>query len=91
MQALISDVFENMGWKVYKLPEIVTILLRRGVVYNQLNHDQVLGFQTNLLRIMLQLEEVYNFLATIDVEKGKKVLVLCDRGAIDPYVKKRLE
>lgn len=28
VQTMLSDVFENMGWKVFRVPETATILLR---------------------------------------------------------------
>lgn len=29
LQAMLSDVFSNLGWKVYRVPETATTLLRQ--------------------------------------------------------------
>ena len=84
VQAMVAEAFQERGWKVYRVPETATVLLSGGVVFAQLDEAQSYSFQENLLLTMLSLERVYFDLAELDAKKGRKVLVLCDRGAMDP-------
>lgn len=84
MQATLSDVFENMGWKVYRVTETATVLLGGGVAFAQLDPPQAKEFQRNLLRVMISLEDTYVDLARYDISKGQRAIVICDRGAMDP-------
>lgn len=84
VQAMLSDVFENMGWKVFRVPETATVLLSGGVNFAELSPDQAYQFQKDLLSVMLNMEQTYFNLADSDAElNNRKVLVICDRGAMD--------
>lgn len=54
----LATFFENIGWKVYTVPETATILLGGRVKFEELNYDQAYLFQKDLLRTMLQIEDV---------------------------------
>ena len=54
---------------------------RTGVKFAELTYQQGMGFQSNILRTILQIEKTIFDLAKQD--KGK-VLIVCDRGAMDP-------
>ena len=84
VQTILSDCFQNMGWKVYQVPESATILLGGGVQFSQLDAEQASDFRMNLLRTMLTLEDTYMTLALGNAKRGQKCIVLCDRGAMDP-------
>ncbi|KNE61359.1 hypothetical protein AMAG_06188 [Allomyces macrogynus ATCC 38327] len=85
VQTMLSDVLENAGYKVYRVPETATILLGGGVTFADLDPDQQENFQENLLRVMMRLEQTFIDLAHLNYEKqGKKTVVLCDRGTMDP-------
>ena len=83
VQAMLSDVFENLGWKVFRVPETATVLLSGGVNFAELSHQQAYQFQKDLLLVMLRIEETFFNLARTEAEKGRKVLVIGDRGAMD--------
>ncbi|CAH1405721.1 unnamed protein product [Nezara viridula] len=39
-QARLSTFFENLGWKVFRVPETATVLLSGGIKFSDLNADQ---------------------------------------------------
>lgn len=79
-QARLSTFFENLGWKVYRVPETATVLLQGGVNFGELPNWAAIDFQENLLRTMLQIENTYFALAEAS---ERNCLVICDRGAMD--------
>jgi predicted ATPase len=84
VQAMLSDVFENMGWKVFRVPETATVLLSGGVNFAELSAEQAYQFQKDLLSVMLNMEQTYFNLAESEADlNDRKVLVICDRGAMD--------
>ncbi|XP_003386950.1 PREDICTED: TRPL translocation defect protein 14-like [Amphimedon queenslandica] len=78
--ARFRTFFENLGWKVYCVPEAATILLSGGVKFSNLSQEQCDVFQENVLLTILQLERTYTDLASRD---SKNCLVVCDRGTMD--------
>jgi len=79
-QARLSTFFENLGWKVYRSPEIATVLLSGGVNFAELNEEAAIKFQENLLKTMLQTENAFFDLAEAS---SRNCLIICDRGAMD--------
>lgn len=79
-QARLCTFFENLGWKVYRVPETANVLLSGGVKFSELNDDQVDMFQENLLKTMIQIENTY-----FELGKSceKDCLIICDRGVMD--------
>ncbi|XP_042899659.1 TRPL translocation defect protein 14 isoform X2 [Parasteatoda tepidariorum] len=79
-QARLCTFFENLGWKVYRVPEAATVLLNGGVRFPDLTPSEAEKFQENLLKTMMAMEETYFSLAeTCD----RNCLVICDRGTMD--------
>ncbi|CAB0019456.1 unnamed protein product [Nesidiocoris tenuis] len=66
-QARLSTFFENLGWKVYRVPETATVLIS-------------CKFQENLLKTMLQIENTFFELGRTS---RRNTLIICDRGAMD--------
>uniref|UniRef100_A0A0K0FK30 AAA_28 domain-containing protein n=1 Tax=Strongyloides venezuelensis TaxID=75913 RepID=A0A0K0FK30_STRVS len=83
-QNRLISFFEGMGWKVYGVPETASILIASGVKFCELNEEQVYTFQKDLLLTMLRIEQTFFNLA--ELEKEKDVLIICDRGTLDPSV-----
>lgn len=79
-QARISTFFENLGWKVFRVPEAAAALLGGGVKFSDLTEEQSYKFQENLLKTMMQLENTYFDLAN---SLNQNCLVICDRGVMD--------
>lgn len=80
-QAMLATFFENLGWKVFRVPETATVLMSGGIAFGELNSEQVMDFQENLIKTMLSLEDTYFSMAEKTV--GQNVLVICDRGTMD--------
>jgi len=55
--ARLSTFFENIGWKVYRVPESANILLSGGVNFAELTPRQTQRFQENLLKTIIQIED----------------------------------
>jgi len=79
-QARLSTFFENLGWKVYRVPETATVLLGGGVNFGELPNYAQIEFQENLLRTMIQIENTFFQLAEAS---NRNCLVICDRGSMD--------
>ena len=79
-QACLSTFFENLGWKVYRVPETANILLSGGVDFADLTKEAQQQFQANLLKTMMQIENSFFDLANAS---SRNCLVICDRGAMD--------
>ena len=46
-QARLSTFFENLGWKVYRVPETANILLSGGVNFTELSPEAAEKFQVS--------------------------------------------
>ena len=67
------------------VPETATFLLSSGVLFSELDTDAKIEFQANLLRTLLQVEDSINMTAKYyNEEQQKNVLIIYDRGAMDP-------
>ena len=84
IQAALCDMFENIGWKVFRVPETATFLLSAGVSWYDLTPEEARLFQMNLLKVMLSIEDTFTSVATSMINRGLNVIILCDRGAMDP-------
>lgn len=79
-QSRLSTFFENLGWKVIRVPEAANVLLSGGIKFSDFNEEQAFQFQENLLKTMIHIENTY-----FDAAKTfkKNCLIICDRGAMD--------
>lgn len=59
-------------------------LYRGGVNFAQMGEAQAVLFQQHLLKTMLEIEDTFFSLAKSYAELGENVVVICDRGAMDP-------
>ncbi|XP_065174145.1 TRPL translocation defect protein 14 isoform X2 [Atheta coriaria] len=79
-QSRLCTFFENLGWKVFRVPETASVLLSGGIKFSDLSETEALKFQENLLRTMIQIENTF-------FELGKtckrNCMIICDRGAMD--------
>ena len=80
-QSRLATFFENIGWKVYRVPETATVLLSGGVNFADLSEQAAEKFQANLLKTMIQIENSFFDLASSC--SAQNCLVICDRGAMD--------
>ncbi|XP_074106267.1 TRPL translocation defect 14 isoform X2 [Cotesia typhae] len=79
-QARLCTFFENMGWKVFRVPETATVLLSGGVKFSDLTEEDSLKFQENLLKTMIQIENTF---FSLGESCNRNCLIICDRGAMD--------
>ncbi|XP_053625751.1 TRPL translocation defect protein 14 isoform X2 [Plodia interpunctella] len=79
-QSRLCTFFENLGWKVFRVPETATVLLSGGVKFADLTPDEATKFQENLLKTMVQIENTFFELGRTC---QKNCLIICDRGAMD--------
>jgi len=79
-QTRICTFFENLGWKVYRVPETARIIIAGGVKFADLSGDALYQFQENLIRTMIQIEDTFFDLAA---ETQQNCLVISDRGVMD--------
>ncbi|KAF7988970.1 hypothetical protein HCN44_007280 [Aphidius gifuensis] len=79
-QTRLCTFFENMGWKVFRVPETATVLLSGGIKFSDLTEAEAYKFQENLLRTMIQIENTFFQLGETC---SRNCLIICDRGAMD--------
>jgi len=80
-QSRLATFFENIGWKVYRVPETANVLLSGGVNFAELSVQAAQKFQANLLKTMMQIENSFFDLASSSLSQN--CLVICDRGTMD--------
>lgn len=80
-QSRLATFFENIGWKVYRVPETANVLLSGGVNFAELSIQAADKFQANLLKTMMQIENSFFDLASSSLSQN--CLVICDRGTMD--------
>ena len=80
-QTRLATFFENIGWKVYRVPETANVLLSGGVNFAELSIEAAEKFQANLLKTMMQIENSFFDLASASFSQN--CLVICDRGTMD--------
>lgn len=83
-QSRLRTFFENLGWKVYTVPETATILLGGGVKFEQLSYEQAYQFQKDVIHTILRIESVFFSQAEMSANSDVPILIICDRGAMDP-------
>lgn len=79
-QSRLCTFFENLGWKVFRVPETATVLLSGGIKFSDLSAEEAFKFQENLLKTMLQIENTFFALGE---SCPRDCLIICDRGAMD--------
>ena len=84
VQAILADVLENNGYRVYKLPEAATTLFNCGVNFMELNDEQKYSFQKHIVKFMMALEQPFIDLCKLNAKVGIKSALITDRGAMDP-------
>jgi CYTH domain-containing protein/predicted ATPase len=76
----ISDRFRSLGFNVYLVPEVATMMILGGVNLNTPIPEQTLHVQSQLLKTQLHLEKTFTELAQAS---GKDSIIIFDRGTMD--------
>lgn len=81
----LKTFFQNIGWKVFCVPETATILLSTGINFYDFDVESKMKFQENLLKNLIQIEDSINQVAKFyQTEKNLNCIIIYDRGAMDP-------
>lgn len=76
---IIKNFFENKGYKVFTLPEAVTVVRKQiGLEFSDLS---VPNFIQPVIETMISFENIFKKCA---LQFEKDVIILCDRGLLDP-------
>lgn len=87
--AEVSERLRSRGFNVYVVPEAATMLFAGGASFANVTSEQILTFQTALLRTQVALEDAFTAIARAAT---RPAFVLCDRGTCDgrAYMEKEL-
>lgn len=77
----IIDRFSNLGYKVFTVPEVPTMVSQGGWNYMTSNHDFYYEGERMILDMQLRLEDWFFHLA--ETITDQPCVVVCDRGAFD--------
>ena len=79
--ALVSQRLKSVGFSVYTVPEIATLLTEGGASYQpQMDQEQLISFEGSIMRAQIALED--SFLRVAEAS-GKSSVVISDRGTCD--------
>lgn len=78
----VAECFTNLGYKVFTVPEVPTLVTAAGWNYMTSNPDFYLEGERTILRLQLSLEESVTRLAET-VAAEQPCVVICDRGTLD--------
>lgn len=76
----IQEHFSNLGYKVFTVPEVPTLVTASGWSYLTSNHDFYYEGEKIILELQLELENKMRRLAETCTEPS---VIVCDRGALD--------
>lgn len=77
---IIKNEFETLGYKVLTIHETATELISSGI---EIDECGVYDFQKNLLLLQLEKERCVEMIAKSLEKRHEKILIVCDRGAMD--------
>lgn len=85
----IQEHFSNLGYKVFTVPEVPTLVTASGWSYITSNHDFYYEGEKIILELQLELENKMRRLAETCTEP---CVIVCDRGALDisAYISKEM-
>eukprot|EP01135_Chromosphaera_perkinsii_P002734 Nk52_evm102s226 gene=Nk52_evmTU102s226 len=75
--AAIQERMSSLGFDMYMVPEMATILIRGGT---RISPENVYNFQVNLLKAQMALENAFFNIAKFSQRDS---IVVCDRGTMD--------
>mmetsp|Transcript_63738 Transcript_63738/g.120650 ORF Transcript_63738/g.120650 Transcript_63738/m.120650 type:complete len:466 (-) Transcript_63738:137-1534(-) len=81
--AVLRKRLENMGWRVFLVPEAATMLFHNGARFLDFlkqGESGLVMFQVHLAQLQMRLEHTMHEMAA---QSGERAVVLCDRGVID--------
>jgi len=79
--ARIAERLENLGFRVFMVPETPTMLFQGGFSLHDVTPAQVVELETALLTTVMNTEDSFRRIASVYGEP--KTVFLCDRGMMD--------
>jgi thymidylate kinase len=79
--AMLQRRLTERGFKVFVVPEVATILINGGLIFNDVISKQL--FQRQVLLEQIHIEDRFIEAAAKYGNAGHRVVILCDRGAMD--------
>lgn len=79
--ARIAERLENLGFRVFTIPETPTMLFQGGFSLTDCSQKQIVELETVLLETVMNTEESFRRIAA--VYDDPKTVFLCDRGMMD--------
>ncbi|MBI3270960.1 MAG: AAA family ATPase [Planctomycetes bacterium] len=76
----VTERLQALGYRVFVVPEIPTILITGGVSFHDLTRERLLRQEAQLLRLQLAAEDAFTEIAR---SCGAPAVVVCDRGTMD--------
>ena len=74
----------NMGFDVFVVPELATLTITGGASPGSYSREEIVGWETALLRAQMALEDCFEEIATkVSLPQGSHAVLLCDRGTMD--------
>ena len=77
----VIEHFSNLGYKVFTVPEVPTMVTQAGWNYLTTNHDFYYEGEKTILELQLKLEDSFYHLA--ETIKEQPCVIICDRGVFD--------
>ena len=97
--ARVSNFLRSRGFTVYSVPEAATLIFQNGgAFFDQGAEEDVIVFQTKLIKLQMHLEDTFEELARTSAARtaaaagkqggkrpvgSQKAVLLCDRGTLD--------
>ena len=76
-----SSALTKLGFDIYTVPEVPSILMTNGCKYPGLDGGQkLIDFETHLINLQIAAEDAFIGIAK---STGRKSVVICDRGVLD--------
>lgn len=76
----VTKAFQDLDWDVHRVPEAATLLFNAGPAREAGRRDRH-AFQSALLALQLQMEDSITRIA--QAHRGRRAIILCDRGSMD--------
>jgi hypothetical protein len=78
----LKDALQKEGYAVMTMPEVPTLLMGNGARFPGIDgpRDKLLKYETNLIRLQLNMEDSFRGIAELNEEP---TILILDRGALD--------
>lgn len=78
--SMIEERLTSLGYRVFLVPEVATLMLTHGVRFSGLSRAQCVFIERCFLHVQFDLEAS---LTDIALQCGEKSVLICDRGTMD--------